>query len=109
MKFLVELDHPKTGQPYSEETARTFIEGIIFPTLTRAEQLVQQGRIVAGGPVAGRIALRLIVDVETTAQLDQLVSSLPLWTVAETRVTPLIDFSDRRAHVQTLLQRMTKP
>jgi muconolactone delta-isomerase len=109
MKFLVELDHPKTGQPFTEETARAFIEGIIFPTIARAEQLVEQGRIVAGGPVAGRIALRFIADVETIPQLDQIISSLPLWTVADTRVTPLIDFSDRRAHIQTLLQRMTKP
>ncbi len=108
MKFLVELDHLKTGQPFTEDTARSFIQGIIFPTLDKAEQLAQQGRIVAGGPVAGRIALRFIADVETAQQLDQLVSSLPLWTVADTSVTPLIDFSDRRSHVQTLLQRMTK-
>ena len=108
MKFLVELDHIKTGQPFTEDTARSFIEGIIFPTLTKAEQLAQQGCIVAGGPIAGRIALRFIEDVETTQQLDQLVSSLPLWTVADTRVTPLIDFSDRRAHIQTLLERITK-
>jgi muconolactone delta-isomerase len=109
MKFLVELDHIKTGQPFTEDTARAFIEGIIFPTLAKAEELAKQGRIVAGGPAAGRIALRFIADVETTQQLDQLISSLPLWTVSDTRVTPLIDFSDRRAHIQALLQRMTKP
>ena len=108
MKFLVELDHLKTGQPFTEDTARAFIEGIIFPTLDKAEQLAQQGLIVAGGPVAGRIALRFIADVETTQQLDQLVSSLPLWMVADTRVTPLIDFSDRRDHIQALLHRMTQ-
>ncbi len=109
MKLLVELDHIKSGQPFTEDSVRSFIERIIYPTLDKAEQLAQEGRIVAGGPVAGRIALRFIADVETVQQLDQLVSSLPLWTVAETRVTPLIDFSDRRAHVQTLLQRITKP
>ena len=108
MKFLVELDHVKGGQPFTEETARAFIEGIIFPTLDKAEQLAQQGLIVAGGPVAGRIALRFIADVETNRQLDLLVSSLPLWAVADARVTPLIDFKDRRDHVQGLLQRMTK-
>ena len=86
----------------------TFIEGIIFPTISKAEQLIQQGRIVAGGPVAGHIAIRFIADVETTQQLDQLISSLPLWMVADTRVTPLIDFSDRRAHIQAVLQRMMK-
>ncbi len=108
MKFLVEMDHVKTGQPFTEETGRSFIEGIIFPTIARAEELIQEGRIVAGGPVAGRIAIRFIADVETAKQIDQLISSLPLWTVAETKVTPLIEFSDRRAHVQALLQRMMK-
>jgi muconolactone delta-isomerase len=109
MKFLVEIDHLKTGQPFTEDTARSFVEGIIYPTLAKAEQLAQEGRIVAGGPVAGRIALRFIADVKSAQELDQLVSSLPLWTVADTRVTPLIDFSDRRAHVQALLQRRTIP
>ena len=109
MKFLVELDHPKTGQPFTEDTARAFIETVIFPTLARAEQLVQEGRIVAGGPVAGRIALRFIMDVESAQQLDKLVTSIPLWAIADTRVTPLIEFSDRRTHVQDLLQHMKKP
>jgi muconolactone delta-isomerase len=109
MKFLVELDHPKTGQPFTEDTARAFIESVIFPTLARAEQLVQEGRILAGGPVAGRIALRFIMDVESAQQLDKLVSSIPLWAIADTRVTPLIELNDRRTHVQDLLQHMKKP
>ena len=107
MKFLVELDHHNTGQPFTQDTARAFIEGIIFPTLARAQELAQEGRIVAGGPVAGRIALRMIMEVESAQELDQLVSSIPLWTVADTRVTPLIEFSDRRAHIQTFLERIT--
>ncbi|MFI5166974.1 MAG: hypothetical protein ACHQQS_10165 [Thermoanaerobaculales bacterium] len=65
MRFLVELDHVKTGQPSTGDAARAFIQGIIFPTLARAEQLVTEGRIIAGGPVAGRIALRFIANVET--------------------------------------------
>jgi muconolactone delta-isomerase len=108
MKFLVELDYRVTGQPLTEETARAFIEGVVFPTLARAEQLVKEGRILAGGPVAGRIALRFIAEVESAQQLDQIVSSLPLWTVADTRVTPLIEFSVRRAHAQAILERLMK-
>lgn len=105
----MELDHQTTGQPYTEETARDFIESVIFPTLERAEELAQDSRIIAGGPVAGRIALRFITEVDSAQELDQLVSSLPLWTVAKTRVTPLIDFSERRTHVEALLERLTKP
>jgi hypothetical protein len=33
-----------------------------------------------------------------------MISSLPLWPAAETRVTPLIAFSERREHVQQLLE-----
>jgi muconolactone delta-isomerase len=104
MIFLAELDHPQDSQMFTEDTARTFIEDSIFPTIAKAEHLIQQGRIVAGGPVTGRIAIRFTADVETTQQLDQVISSLPLWMFADTRVTPLIDFSDRRAHIQALLQ-----
>lgn len=106
MRYLVEIDHPKTGQLVTQEASRAFIEQVIFPTLSRAEQLVQEGRIVAGGPVAGRIALRFIAEVDSPQQLDRLVTSLPLWAMAETRVTPLIEFSDRRATVEALLQRL---
>jgi muconolactone delta-isomerase len=108
MKFLVELDHPKTGQPTTEESTRGFIERIIFPTLAKAEQFVKDGLILAGGPVAGRIALRFIVDVESPQQLDQLVTSIPLWALADTRVTSLIEFSDRRTHVQAIVERLEK-
>ena len=106
MKFLVEIDHSRSAEVATPAQARAFIDAVIFPTLDRAEQLAQDGRIVAGGPVAGRIALRFIADAASAAEVDELVTSLPLWTVAETRVTPLIEFGDRRAHVQALRDRL---
>jgi len=109
MKFLIEMDHPKTGQRLNDDAARTFVEEVVFPTLDRAEALVKQGCILAGGPVAGSIALRFIAEVESTQHLDELVSSIPLSSVAYTRVTALIEFSDRRPHVQALLQRPAIP
>lgn len=108
MRFLVEIDHPKTGQPLTPDSARAFVVNVIFPTLARAEQLANEGRIIAGGPVAGRVALRFIVDVESPEQLDRLVSGLPLWAISETRVTSLIEFSDRRANIEALLQGLPK-
>ena len=109
MRFLVEIDHVKSGSPLTGESARAFVESVIFPTLDRAEELVREGRIVAGGPVAGRIALRFVADAESSEQLDRIVTSLPLWTVAETRVTPLIEFGERREHVRALIGRAARP
>ncbi len=107
MVFLVEIDHVKSSPLPTTEAGRAFIEQIIFPTIARAEQLMTEGKILAGGPVAGRISLRLLIEAGSLEDVDQIISSLPLWTVAETRVTPLITFSDRRIHVQALLERLT--
>src|SRR6266540_6048032 len=90
MLFLVELDHMKSGPPPTPEAGRAFIEQVIFPTLARADQLVAEKKIVAGGPVTGRVALRLMIDADSPEQVDRIVSSLPIWTQAETRITPLI-------------------
>src|SRR5215510_8172314 len=108
MLFLAELDHVKSTAPLTPEAGRAFIERVIFPTLARAEQLVAEGKILAGGVVAGRIALRFVVEADSTAEADQIVSSLPVWVVAESHVTPLIAFSERRAHVQQLLDQLAR-
>jgi muconolactone delta-isomerase len=103
MLFLVELDQVKPGGIPTVESSRVFIEQIIFPTIARAEQLVAEKKILAGGPVAGRVALRLIVEAASPQEVDQIVTSLPLGPAAETRVTPLVAFADRRKQVQALL------
>ena len=103
MVFLVELDHVKSGVLLTPDAGRAFIEQIIFPTLARAEQLVAEKKILAGGLIVGRIALRFIVEADSPEDVDRLISSFAIWPVAETRVTPLIAFADRRYHVQKLL------
>lgn len=106
--FLVEMDHVKSGAVLTQETRKEFIEGIILPTLALAEQYAAEGKILAGGPVVGRIALRFVVQADSPQSVDRLLESLPLWRVADTRVTPLIAFGDRRANVQILLERLAE-
>jgi len=106
MLFLIELDHVKSGTMLGPEAGQAFIEKIIFPTLTRAEELVKEEKILAGGTVLGRVALRFIAQADSLQEMDLIISSLPIWTVAETRVTPLIGLDDRRSHVQKLLERV---
>jgi muconolactone delta-isomerase len=107
MLFLVELDRINPGSTPTPESGRTFIEQVIFPTLDRAEQLVADGAILSGGAVVGEVALRFIVEADSTEHVDRIVTSLPVWTVAETTVTPLISFGERREHVQALLDRLS--
>src|SRR5262245_56101862 len=107
MQFLIELDHVKSDSPLTPDAGRAFIEQIIFPTIARAEQLLAEKKIVAGGPVVGRIALRLIVEADSLQEAERIVIGLPLWLLAETRVTPLLAFSERRQHFQGLLENLT--
>ena len=108
MLFLIELDHVKQGTPLTPEIGRAFIEQTIFPTLARAEELVKEKKILAGGPVLGRVALRLIVEADSLSDVDKIITSLPIWPLAETRVTPLITFSERRQHAEALLESLQK-
>jgi len=107
MLFLVELDRVNPGSTPTPEGGRTFIEQLIFPTLDRAEQLAAEGTILSGGVAVGEIALRFIVEADSSEHVDRIVTSLPVWTVAKTRVTPLISFGERREHVKTLLDRFS--
>ena len=106
MLFLVELDHVRTGPPPTPESGRTFIQEVILPTLARVEQLSAEKTIVAGGPVAGRIALRLMVEAESALAAERVAMSLPVWAQADTRITPLIRSSERRESVEALLKRL---
>ena len=106
MLFLIELDHVKSGQTLTPEQGRAFIEQIILPTLARAEKLAAEKKIIAGGPVAGRIALRFMIEASSPQEADKLVSSIPLWPLAEAKITPLVAFADRRESVQALLENL---
>jgi muconolactone delta-isomerase len=107
MIYLIEIDHVKSGAAPTPETGREFIEQIIFPTIALAEELVAEKKILAGGPVLGRVALRFIVQADSAQDVDRIVTGLPLWPLAETRITPLITFGERRAHAQAILDRLT--
>src|SRR5215470_18292964 len=90
MLFLVELDRLNSGNVVTPESGRAFIENIILPTLARAEQLVAEKGILSGGAVVGRVSLRLIMEADSAEHVDRMITTLPVWTVAETRVTPLM-------------------
>lgn len=106
MLFLVEMDYVKSVLTPTAEGGKLFIENLILPTLDRAEQLIAEKRIIAGGPIAGRIALRFMVQADSSEEVDGIVSSIPLWSVSETKVTPLIGVSERRKHVMEILNRL---
>src|SRR5262245_14170231 len=95
MQYLVQLRLASSSRPTTSQEGMTFIEQFIFPTLERCKELQDKNKILAGGPVSGAVALVLIVSVESAQELDELITSLPIWPRMETTVTPLTTFNDR--------------
>jgi muconolactone delta-isomerase len=104
MNYFVEMKLADSARPKSPQDGVAFIEGFVLPSLEIMDKWQKEGQVLAGGPVAGAIALALIIKAESVQELDQLVESLPVWPVMETRVVPLQTFSGRRTAVQERLE-----
>src|ERR1700722_16993884 len=104
MNYLVQLK--LTSRPDTSQEGIVFIEQFILPTLDLCKRLEAEKKIVAGGPLSGAIALSLIVSVESVQELDELITSLPVWPRTETTVTPLSTFDVRIQAVRSRLQQL---
>lgn len=96
MQYLVQLRLASSGRPMSTDEGVAFIEDLIFPTLEQCQKLEGEKKILAGGPMSGSVALALIVAADSAQELDDLISSLPVWPRMETEVIPLTTFDGRR-------------
>jgi len=106
MQYLVRMDIADSGRAKSPQEGLTFIEQLVLPTLERCKALAAEGKIVAGGPVAGTIGLALVIEAESIQALDDLLEDLPLWPRMKTVVTPLTTFDGRGAALRPRLERL---
>src|SRR5262245_43804780 len=79
MQYLVQMRLANSARPTNEQEGAVFIERFIFPTLEKCKELQAEGQILAGGPVSSAVALALIVNAHSAQELDDLVTSLPIW------------------------------
>jgi muconolactone delta-isomerase len=104
MNYLVQLK--LASRPDTPQEGIVFIEQFILPTLALCKRLEADKRFVAGGPLGGAIALALIVSAESAEQLDDLITSLPVWPRMETTVTPISTFDVRMQAVRTRIEQL---
>jgi muconolactone delta-isomerase len=94
------------SRPASPQDGISFIEQFILPSLELLKKLEAEKKVLAGGPVAGSIALALIVSAESIQELDELIESLPVWPLMQTTVTPLTSYDGRMVAVRPRLERL---
>jgi muconolactone delta-isomerase len=103
MQYLVRMKIVPQGRPMSAEEGAVFFEEFIHPTLELCKKLQNENKILAGGPISGTIGLVLVVKADTAKDLDDLVTSLPVWPRMETEITPLTTFEDRALSIERRL------
>src|SRR5215472_1188970 len=99
MQYLVQLRLRSSASPMSPDDGIGFIKELILPTLERCKKLQEDKKILAGGPISGAVALALIVTAGSARELDDLITSLPVWPRMETDVIPLTTFDERSRSV----------
>jgi muconolactone delta-isomerase len=104
MNYLVQLK--LANRPANPQEGLVFIRPFILPTLELCKKLEAEKKSVAGGPSSGAIALSLIVSAESVQELDKVITSLPVWPLMETTVTPLSTFDVRMQAVHARLQQL---
>src|SRR5258707_4328068 len=96
VQFLVQMKLADSVRPRSPEETIAFIKQYVFPTLDVCDKLLEEKKIVAGGPLGGAIALAVVVRAESIQELDDILESLPVWPLMQTTVIPLTSFAGRR-------------
>lgn len=103
MQYLVQMKLVPQGRPMNQEDGLAFFHEFIRPTLELGKKLLEEKTILAGGPISGAIGLAIIVQAESARELDDLITSLPVWPRMEVEVTPLTTFDDRALSIHRRL------
>ena len=100
MKFLVltEVREMPPDPAQSMELARQQIETLL--------ELKKKGKVLEGYTKAGLKGGVIIFDVESAAELNGLMLSLPLYTFLDTEVYPLLDNEESLAQMKKASERM---
>ncbi len=106
MQYLVQMKLVAQDRPITNQEGTGFIEQYIYPTLEQCQKLQDGKKILAGGPMSAAVGLAFIVTAESARDLDDLITSLPVWPRMETVVTPLTTFEDRRETLRPRLEHL---
>ena len=104
MQYLVQMKIVPQGRPMSAEEGAAFFEEFIQPTLEQCKNLEAEKNILAGGPISRTIGLALVVKADSEKELDDLVTSLPVWPRMETAIAPPTTFEERALSIQRRLR-----
>lgn len=93
--YLVEMSFAPFPTLPSPPELITFSERFVQPTLDACQRLMAEGRILAGGTALGAVGFHFIARASSAQEFEDMLTSLPLWPRAQTRIVPLGTFENR--------------
>jgi len=92
MLYLVEFEATQAGAPTSREQTIEQLDKLLIPTL---ESLGKDGKVRAGGIVAGTLTGAFVVEAKSKDEVTAIVRALPAWGIMQWQVTPIETFAHR--------------
>lgn len=108
-EYLVEMTFTPFGSLLTPDQLTAFTERFVLPTFDACEKLIRSGRIVAGGTALASVGFIFVARAESPQELEDMVSSLPLWSRAQTRIVPLGTFAMRSAAIHRRFNQLSQP
>jgi hypothetical protein len=103
-QYLVEMTFPPFASILTPQEIVGFMERMVLPTLEACQKLCDTGRIVGGGPTLAATGFAFIARADSPQELEEMVTGLPLWPRAQTRVVPLGAFEWRASAARERLR-----
>jgi uncharacterized protein YciI len=100
MMYLVSTDH-FGGPPPPPEQMGALLE-TVSASMEKLNQLLSDGKIVAGGVPAGQKKHVFIVEADSNDEVTDLVHGLPFWMAHRWEITPLETWAHHLEFVNSL-------
>ena len=96
MQYLVTGEFVEPGPLLPPDQVAGMLRQVVVPSHDALTSLRSEGKLLAGGYSVGERAPAFIFDVDSNAELDRLLQSLPFWGLIKFKVTPLEEIEGRR-------------
>ena len=106
MQYLVTEELIDPGPQLPPDQLVAIMRQWVLPSMDTLIKLKSEGKILAGGLRVGERALVLIFEAESHEELDTILQSLPLWGLAEWKVTPLETLEGRTSRDRQFIEQL---
>lgn len=103
--YLVTMDSVAISPMTTAQQMVPVVEKMVIPGFQHLSNLQRQGKVLAGGSIAGSKGAVFIVEAVSNEEVSQMIMTSPLWSLGMFKIAPLEHFDERvKTETQVLSQ-----